>query len=537
VLTLKGEALRPFAVEAAGSAFKEQPDGSRTAQAMVKNQSQNPQHISVVLPPEIPVDPVPPVDLAPGETAEVTLRIPSAQKTNVTPFSVRFESAAHTIALDFQAPPIPPELFIVSTPDFGAVKPSTAARAALVLSNAGGAVAQCRLQSGKNLTTVDGATAFAIAPGAVHNVALKLIPKKDQDLPTSVMVTFRERELSIPIAATWIDEPPVVIVCDFPKEPPPAVAELELNKGIKLERKNGTTLISYLEQTGWTNFTLQNRSSAAAGWRNYQTPTPADGLFDWIKNLARRIQKFFDTPIQRQQVPGMEADERWIPIEIAAEEIGGPNTWRLIAIPSGESELRPVSDEFRITSEGLESAKPEVPVAQAVPPPAPTPESTTRPRIVGPVTEMVSAGIRSERNSAVVQVAFDSGLGIRGFRLERGAMVAQIDPKNGIPQAPRFEKIDPPEAEVEYLGLAEGEADGKKFTICAARISGLERGSRTYWRVVPEGAKGALPPTTVMLVDTLPRPPFPWNNVLLGALVLLLAGVLYLRWRINRSPA
>jgi hypothetical protein len=116
-------------------------------------------------------------------------------------------------------------------------------------------------------------------------------------------------------------------------------------------------------------------------------------------------------------------------------------------------------------------------------------------------------------------------------------MIAQIDPKTGIPQAPRFEKIDPPEAKVEYLGLAEGEADGKKFTICAARISELQPGSRTYWRVVPEGEKGALPPTTVMLVDTLPRPPFPWNTVLLGALVLLLVGVLYLRWRINRPPA
>jgi hypothetical protein len=542
LLTLRGEAKQPFAVEAASSIFEEQPDGSRTARATVTYQSQSPQQISVVVPPEVPIEPVPPLDLAPGEAADVTLRIPSAQKTNVAPFSVRFESAAHTVALDFQAPPIPPELFIVSTPDFGAVKPGTAARAALVLSNAGGAVAQCRLQSGKNLTTVDGATAFFIAPGAVHNVALKLIPKKDQDLPTSVMVTFRERELSIPIAATWIDEPPVVIVCDLSKEPPPTVAELELNKGIKLERKNGTSLISYLEQTGWTSFTLQNRSSAAAGWQNYQIPTPDDGLFDWIKNLARRIRKFFDTPIQRQQVPGMEADERWIPIEIAAEEVGGPNTWRLIAIPSGESIQRPVSEEFQIKSGTLVPAAPSRPVPQNTPQsatpatPSPPPQTLER-RNIGPVTEIASAGTRPERNAAVVQVAFDSSLGIRGFRLERGAMIAQIDPKTGIPQAPRFEKIDPPEAEVEYLGLAEGEADGKKFTICTARISELQPGSRTYWRVVPEKEKGALPPTTVMPIHTLPRPPFPWNNVLLGALVLLLVGVLYLRWRMNRPPA
>jgi hypothetical protein len=150
---------------------------------------------------------------------------------------------------------------------------------------------------------------------------------------------------------------------------------------------------------------------------------------------------------------------------------------------------------------------------------------------------MASAGIRSERNSAIVQVAFAQDLGVSGFRLERGAMVARIDPKTQIPQAPEFEKMDPPEAEVELLGLADGEAEGKKFTICAARISKLEAGSRTYWRIVPEVAKGALPPTTVILVDTLPRPPFPWNTVLLGTLVLLLAGVLYLRWKTNRPPA
>jgi hypothetical protein len=149
---------------------------------------------------------------------------------------------------------------------------------------------------------------------------------------------------------------------------------------------------------------------------------------------------------------------------------------------------------------------------------------------------MSSAGIRSERDSALVQVAFAQDLGVRGFRLERGAMVAPIDPKTQIPQAPEFEKMDPPGAEVELLGVAEGEAEGKKFTVCTARISGLERGSRTYWRIIPEESKGELPPTSVILVDTLPRPPFPWNTLLLIALTLLLAGVLYLRWRMNRPP-
>jgi hypothetical protein len=428
-------------------------------------------------------------------------------------------------------------VIVVTSPDFGPVKPGTATKATLVLSNAGGAVADCRLQTAKTLTAEDGTSAFTVAPGTTHNTTLKLIPKKDQDLPTNVLVAFRDQELSIPVTATWVDEPPVIIVSDPPTEPPPKVAELELNKDIKLERKNAATFISCREQQGWTNFILQHRIGGTGEWQDYQLPDPHEGLLGWIKSLARRIQDRLDTPIERTKIEGVDLEDSYAKLEIALDKIDGPDVWRVLATPSGESEPRTVSYEFRITSESLVAAKPDMPVTQAAPFPAPTQRPTIQPRIAGPVTEMASAGIRSERNSAIVQVAFAQDLGVSGFRLERGSMVARIDPKTQSPQAPEFEKIDPPEAKVEYLGLAEGEADGKKVTICAARISELQPGSRTYWRVVPEGKKGDLPTTTVMLVDTLPRPPFPWNTVLLGALVLLLVGVLYLRWRINRAPA
>lgn len=537
-LTLKGEALQPFAVEADGSEFQEQPDQSRTLGAVVKNQSQSPQRISVVLPPNSLVELVPALELAPGETTEVTLRIPAATKTRVAPFGVRFETADHAVLLEFQAPPFPPDVIVVSPPDFGTVKPGTSAKATLVLSNAGGAVADCRLQTPKNLTTEDGAPAFAVAPGTAHDVTLKLIPKKDQDLPTNVVVAFRDQELSIPVAATWAPTDPAPL--PTPVKPDcklsPAQNLLTLNTDLRLETKNGSAFIAYLEQPGWTNVTLQHRRAGTAEWRNYQMPAPHEGLFAWIANLSRRIEKFFDTPIQRPEVAGTEAEEQLFRIEIAAEDVGGTDLWRLVAAPSGQSEPRPVSDEFRITKERLVAAEPEAPITQSTPVPAPTQRPTSKPRAVGPVTEMASAGSRPERDAALVQVAFAQDLGVRGFRLERGAMVAPIDPKTQIPQAPEFEKMDSPEAKVELLGVAEGEAEGEKFTVCAARISGLERGSRTYWRIIPEGPKGELPPTSVILVDTLPRPPFPWNTLLLVALTLLLAGVLYLRWRMNRPP-
>jgi len=538
-LTLKGEALQPFAVEADRSEFQEQPDQSRTAGAVVKNQSRSPQRISVVLPPDVPVQPIPAFEVSPGASIDVTLRIPNATKTRVAPFGVRFETADHAVLLEFQASPVPPDVIVVSAPNFGLLKPGTAAKATLVLSNAGGAVADCRLQTQKNLTTEDGTTAFAVAPGTAHDVTLKLVPKKDQNLPTNVTVAFREQELIVPIAAVWAPVEAEETKLGQPKDTaaaPPTAAKLSLNTDIKLEIENGSAFIAYPEQPGWTNFALQQRPPGTVEWRNYQLPAPDEGLFGWVKSLSRRIERFFDTPIRGPQVPGMEADEGWVRIETAAEEADAPGLWRLVAVPSGESEPRPVSNEFQITSKGLEAAEPEVSATQPSPTPTPSPKSTAQPRLVGPVTEMASAGIRSERDSALVQVAFAQDVGVTGFRLERGAMVAPIDPKTQIPQAPKFEKMDPPGAGVELLGVVEGEAEGKKFTICTARISGLERGSRTYWRIIPEGPRGELPPTSVILVDTLPRPPFPWNTLLLVALTLLLTGVLYLRWRMNRPP-
>ena len=538
-LTLKGEALQPFAVEADGFEFREQPDQSRTASAVVKNQSQSPQRISVVLPPDSLVEPVPALELAPGETTEVTLRIPAATKTRVAPFGVRFETADHAVLLEFQAPPIPPDLTIVSLPDFGTVKPGTAAKATLVLSNAGGAVADCRLKTAKNLTTEDGAPAFAVAPGTAHNITLKLIPKKDQDLPTNVLVTFRGRELSIPIKATWAvePEPPTVIVnSGRDPSPPPPTADLKLNKDITLERKNGAAFISCVEQQGWTNFILQHRISGAGEWQHYQLPDPHKGPLGWIKALMRRIQDLLDKPIERTKIEGIDLEDRYAKLEIAPDKIDGPDVWRLLAIPSGESGPRPVSDEFRITTESLVAAEPEALVTQAAPLPAPTQRPTIKPRALGPVTEMASAGTRPERDSALVQVAFAQDLGVRGFRLERVNRIAPIDSKTKIPQAPEFKRMEPPGAEVELLGVAEGEAEGKKFTVCTARISGLPEGSATFWRIIPFGEEKELPATDIIVVKTLPRPPFPWNTLLLVTLTLLLAGVLYLRWRLNRPP-
>jgi hypothetical protein len=550
LLTLKGEAKQPFAVEAASSIFEEQPDGSRTARATVTNQSQSPQQISVVVPPDIPIEPVPPLDLAPGEAADVTLRIPSAQKTNLAPFSVRFESAAHTVALDFQAPPIPPEVLPVSAPDFGAVKPGTAARAALVLSNTGGAVAQCRLQSGKNLTTVDGATAFSIAPNTAHTVALRLMPRKDEDLPTNVIVAFRDTEMSIPVTAVWAE----TMVTPTPRPTPtptPTPTPLALNVGIKLENKNDAAFITYREEPGWTNFVLQHRPDGTSAWQNYQPPAPHEGLFGWIfgwiKGHVRRIQEWLDTPIQRAQVEGIEPEEPSLArIEIAPEEVNGPNLWRLVATPSGQSEPRPVSDTFRITTKGIESAEPEMSFTQAVPSAAPVPvitpsaiESPTAAagaRTIARALKVESAQADRQRNSATIQVVFSRDPKANGYRLEHGFNPVLQDPDTGLFYPGDFRVAPHPTAKATVVGTANTEHEGRELTVLVATIEELDPGTSTTWRVVTMADGQDRWPTGEFIVSTLPPWQFPWRQAMLVAALIALAAVLYLRWRLHRVP-
>lgn len=186
----------------------------------------------------------------------------------------------------------------------------------------------------------------------------------------------------------------------------------------------------------------------------------------------------------------------------------------LAAAPAPATESRPKS---LVASAGADDPQPRSPAV---------PAETAAP---GPQTLCAAVVVEAARDNALVRVAFAPELGIRGFRMERGAMVSAIDPASGIPQTPVFRTIEPPGAEIETLGVTEAEAGGRTFTVCTARLGGLPAGARTYWRMVPSGPSGDLAPTAVIRVDTAPPPAFPWRTVLLAALGVLLAGVLWLR--------
>ena len=422
---------------------------------------------------------------------------------------------------EFTAPAIPAALRIVATPDFGAVRPRTVVRASLILGNDGGTPAEGKLLPSESIRPANGATAFTVPPGRELEIPLELRLKPDQAPPTEISVSLSGKEVPIPVTAHLIIPSPTPTPSATPS-PTPRPAEFALNRDIRYETTPEGPAIAWVEKSGWQDFTLQHRTESGGAWQGYQRPAPHEGLIGWLRGLADRIRKFLDTPIERADPTAEPSNEAPAGRQLIAEShLSAADQWRLVATPEG-GDKRDVALPFRVRDNTLVGITEQ----PGYLPPPPT----------GPVTAHASAGIKAERFGALLQIAFTRDLGVSGFRLERGAMIAPIDPQTGIPGAPRFKTIDPPEANVEILGLGEVTAEGRKLTLGVARIDGLPRGTRTYWRVVPTGPSGELAPTNVLLVDTLPVPPFPWRTVAIGALCALLVGVLYLRWRLNRPP-
>jgi len=523
LLILKGHSIPPLLLEVAEEIFSANPDQSRIAITVVKNQSARTRTISVDLPPESPVKAIDDFALGPGESAEITLRIPSDRKEYIPQFGIRFECDGHAELREFSAPAIPSALRIVSSPDFGEIKPRTVARASLVLRNDGGTPAEGKLLLHESITPTNGATAFTVPPGAELEIPLEMRLQPNQIPPVEISISFLGQEARIPVT-TFIAPPDSPTPTPTPTPTPPPKPDFALNYTKTAEGP----AITWVEKTGWKDFTLQHRTEDGGMWQNYQRPAPQEGLIGWLRGLPGRIAKFLDTPIERHDPTVEPSSEAPTGQQMIEETRMAEDAWRLMATLEGGISI-PVTEPFRIRGNKLVALEDQ---------PAPRPSTPTPPavRILARETAIQSAGIKPERSGAFLQIAFARDLDIRGFRLERGAMVAPIDPKSGIPGAPEFKLIDPPGASVEILGLSEGEVEGRKLTLCAARIEGLPPGTRTWWRIVPAEPSGDLPPTSVLLVDTIPSLPFPWNTLLLGALFALLAGVLYLRWRINRAP-
>lgn len=523
VVTFKGEAVAPLEIEAAGDKFTETGDKSRVASVVVKNLSVRPRKISVVLPPGSPVDPVSDVNLGPGESADIKLRISPRHKDYLAPFGVLFQCEGYAERCDFSAPASGADLAVVSPPDFGDVKPGAAAEALLVLRNDGGSVAEARLLPHESIKPAHEAPAITIAPGARYEMPLEMHLGENPGPPGNLGILFQGRQIPVAVAVRILPPDPK------PQPSPGATPVIRdagwlLNTDIKYAQLPEGPALEWSEKSGWSNFVLQHQPDGKGPWQDYRWSAPQEGLLGGLSKVLGGMRHF----LTRKDVTAeISAEPQTAGRTMIGEANAARDVWRLTAVKNSGGR-QPVTDPFLVKDHQLATAPAEAGSATA---------AGTSMRAVGPQTPIAASGIKSDQAGVLLQVAFARNLGVRGFRLECGAMVPGFDAKTGRALAPVFEKIDPPGVQVEKLAPSEAAGGGQQMTVCAARITGLPPGTRSFWRIVPEGSRGDLAPTTALVVDTQPSPPVPWNTVLLLALALLLAVVLYLRWKTNRPPA
>ena len=541
IIELKGEALSPFSVRAESDLFVLQRDDSRTAEIKIQNNSTKPLTLAVKLPPDLPVSAPASLKIAPDQTAAVTLRIDPAYKKSVPAFSVQFIAHLHTEICELSAPAIPPSLQVSSEPDFGALEPGRTAQAKLVVQNNGGAQADFEVQTGESLRLLDAPPAISLAPGAAREISLQLRLGKNETLPPMLRLVFQGNAIPVNVRAKIAEpeapaasEPTPVATVSAPVSPAEAAPPYVLNQDLVLMQPGGTIRLEWIEKQNWNAYTLQQRPPGSEFWQTYEPPHENDGLVAWVASIPQKIRGFLDTPIQRNE-PGELPKVTRRSILLDPQSIDTASVWRLRGTPVNSTEPENLTPEFLITPQGLVPAP-----ATPTPAPSPTVEKSERtqlsPLVEEPVTNVLSAGIQSEKHAANLRIALARDPDVVNFRLERGAMIAQLDPADGIPHQPRFEPVPHDDGKVEIEGFSNAESEGKQYTIVAARIEGLPSGARTYWRLVPITKDGERPPTSVLLVDTLPVPPFSWRNFFLWGSLAILAGVLFLRWRINRVP-
>jgi hypothetical protein len=533
-VVVRGEALAPIEIVADETILRPDAEGTRRLDFGIINRSILPQTIGVEIPAGLPVEIEAIGELAPGASVPVTLRLSPGHKTAVPPFPLRVTAGEYAETIEVSAPALPAELTIVTPPDFGAITTGKTSKAELVLRNTGGQTAEARLLLEPPLRQPRGdVPAFAIEPDETLTLALEVRPTRDQIVPSTLGLEIRGEIFDVPVLLGVTTEPPAPEPTPTPTPPPPL--PWQLNRDIELA--DGPA-IEWIEREGWRDFQLQQHDGPTGQWVDYTEPPASTGLIDWLRGWGDKIQHFLETPIDRGPITDRDTTTAPAVAELHRQNLGPIDEqvlWRLVATAPGETAPRAITPAFRISGEQL------VVATEAAPePPTPTPIASVTPRTLlrdQPLTAIESAGIKSDRHEALVQIATAENPAITGFRVERGAMVSAIDPQTGIPAAPVFEIIDPPGTTIELLGTYAAEHEERKLSVFLARVSGLDAGTRTYWRLVPETAGGELPPTPVFLIDTQPRPPFPWNTLVLIILGLLLAGVLYLRWRINRPPA
>jgi hypothetical protein len=519
-------------------------DDSRSASLRVSSRASTPLRLNIKSPDGVSVAPGDRLELPPRGEARVELRLGPENKGPLSPFTVVVSGAGHEERREFSAHPIPPRLEITTDAlDFGAVVRGTEAQADLTVRNTGGAAGRFTLELPESLKARGGAEAFEIPPGESVTVRLELRAPGEGPAPGEVVVAFGGDGIRVPVRATLEERKVAAPSAAPPPRPTPPPRPLVLNRDIRFAGREGESVrIEWQDPPGFEASVLEQREVGM--WIRYEPPAP---VANWWQRLAEIPAGFFAFFYQATDRPDLDRLRNYNPSEeqadntgpappppkisvtIAGPPLGEAEAWRIAARKTDTGEFGAVSEDFLVDGEaGV--------LREVATPPGAAEMETRGPRQVtlAPFTRVLNSRVTPGRDGAELQVVLEADPHVTSFRLERLAMLTP-DPLR--PRPPEFRVIAHAEGEATIEGVRPAEHEGRKLTIVSARVGGLEPGMASFWRLVPAAGKRELAPTQEMLVGTLPVPPFAWETVWLVLACVLLAGVLYLRWRRNRPPA
>ncbi len=550
-ITLRGEATAPFAAKTTAEKLELKADDSRATVVELVNLSSRTQKVDLSVEPATILEEIPPVALAPEETRAVHLRIPAARKGAAEKFTVTFSTRAYALSRTFSASAVPSRLEVL-TPvvDFGRAR-----EADLVIRNSGGVDGRFSVVLPPGVTAIGGAASFTVAPGSEATVRLRLATKEEDPPPTELSVTTpagQSERVAIRIEPVI---PPSPTPPPSPPAPTPTPTPLPgmVNDNVRLVHENDVWRLEWNLPAGWSEVRVEKMGADSGAWRLHETPREQEGWFAWLSALPSRFIGFFAGLTSRKDLENIHPETTsagtpgagtWHGIALSENDAKSGAKWRLMAKADGSAEPVPATEEFAIDAGAgrLRAIEPSpAPQPSAAPraaglAPAASPATPGEIMDIRPFTELKAAQQTSERRSSTVLLAIPYDPAIESYRLERVRAVCTINPATGLPGRAEFQ-VMPHEGRIKFLSQGKTQQGDKELSVVVVSIDGLQPDTWTTWRLVPVANGRDLPPTAEFVVKTLPPWRISWVSVLFWTAVALLAGVLYLRWRVNRVPS
>ena len=405
-----------------------------------------------------------------------------------------------------------------------------------VVENSGGVEGRFELILPEGIVSVEGATSFAVAPGAQATVRLGQAKLE----VTEAGVIFQQgiaEPVRIPVIAMSPEPTPVPLATPVPTPPPP---QWVLNEDIHLEKEppESLRLVFAGVKSGWSNPQLEMQDPSPAVWLPFTPSPPEEAEPGFLAAIYGKIMGVFDRLTTRagsellEEAPARNpAQDAWIEVPLGKEDALSGKTWRLTASAGGSPDGRsPVTPPFRIDAEGMTL---QAERAQRRPDPVPSLQLPDAQPVAPARSRHAWISRETTRTTALLQLAVACDSGVTDYRLERLATVMTVDPATGKPSLPKVEPI-PHEGEARILAVEHAESDGREIAVVTASINGLVPSSRTTWRLVPLAETGELPPTDEFIVETLPAWRFPWQQFWLAIAFILFAVALFARWKSRR---